>query len=197
MWPWGHLAFGYVLYSFASRARFREAPTGGPTLVLAVASQLPDLVDKPLSWSLGVFETGFGAAHSVFVAVPAIFVVLLAAHWLDRQRYGFAFAVGYASHLLADVLLAFVLSKGVVLGRVLWPVADIPPYEVQRGFVDRFTEYFLGFASDVLAGEATVYVVLYVVLFATTLVLWAYDGWPVAREAGQWVRDRVGTGRRR
>jgi hypothetical protein len=197
MWPWGHLAFGYLLYSLSSRASFGEPPVGGPTLVLAVATQIPDLVDKPLSWSLRTFETGYGAAHSVFVAVPAVAAVVVLAHHVDRRQYGLAFAVGYGSHLLADVALAAVLSKPVVFGRVLWPVVDLPGYETRRGFVERFTSYFLAFASDVLSGEELFYVGLYVVLFGTVAALWIYDGWPVLREAKQWVVDREKARRRR
>lgn len=196
MWPWGHLAFGYLLYSLASRVTFGEAPVGGPTLVLAIATQIPDLVDKPLSWSLRVFETGYGAAHSVFVAVPTIAAAMLVAHHLDRHHYGLAFGVGYASHLFADVALAAVLSKRFVVSRVLWPVLQMPGYETQRGFVDRLTSYFLTFASDVLSGEASFYVGLYLVLFGSVAALWVYDGWPVVREAKQWVVDREETHRR-
>lgn len=197
MWPWGHLAVGYLLYSLASRVAFREAPLGGPTLVLAVATQLPDLVDKPLSWSLQVFETGYGAAHSVFVAVPVLAAAAMLAHYADRQRYGLAFCLGYASHLLADVALALALSKQVVWGRVLWPVVQLPGYATERGFVDRFLAYFLGFASDVLSGDASFYVGLYAFLFTAVLALWVYDGWPVAREATRWVVDRANAGRSR
>lgn len=191
MWPWGHLAFAYLLYSLASRAVFDEAPTGGPTLVLAVASQLPDLVDKPLSWTFDVFETGYGAGHSVFVMVPVVAAAAVLASRTGRERYGLAFCVGYPAHLAGDVLLSSALSREVALDQVLWPVVEFSGYAVDKGFVDRFSEYFLSFAADVLSGDATFYVVLYVFLFTTVFVLWLYDGLPVAREAKCWLSARL------
>ena len=49
MWPWEHLAFGYVLYSLGVRTLRGRTPRGPPVLVLAVATQVPDLLDKPLA----------------------------------------------------------------------------------------------------------------------------------------------------
>lgn len=190
MWPWGHLAFAYLVYSLASRAAFREAPTSGPTLVLAVASQLPDLVDKPLSWTFDVFETGYGAGHSVFLAVPVIAAAAVVAHRTDHERYGLAFCAGYAAHLASDVLLESALSREAAFDMVLWPVAEFSGYAVDRGFFGRFSEYFVSFASDVLSGDATAYLAIYAVLFTTVFALWLYDGLPVAREAKRWLTDR-------
>lgn len=191
MWPWGHLAFGYLVYSLSSRAAFRESPAAGPTLVLAVASQLPDLVDKPLSWTFDVFETGYGAGHSVFVALPVIAAVALFASRTDHEQYGLAFCAGYAAHLVGDVFLSTVLSGEAAFDQVLWPVAEFSGYAVDRGFFGRFWEYFVGFAADVLSGDATGYLVLYLVLFTTVSVLWVADGLPVAREAMRWLSKRT------
>ncbi|WP_336036863.1 metal-dependent hydrolase [Halobacterium yunchengense] len=196
MWPWGHLAFGYLVYSLASRATFREAPTGGPTLLLAVASQLPDLVDKPLSWTFGVFVTGYGAGHSVFVAVPVVAAAAALARRTGRERWGLAFCVGYAAHLAGDVLLESAIEREASYDMVLWPVAEFSGYAVDRGFFGRFSAYLVSFAADVLSGEATFYLALYVVLFTSVFALWLYDGLPVAREAARWLADRRAAGRR-
>lgn len=190
MWPWGHLAFGYLLYSLASRTVLDEPPVGGPTLLLAVATQLPDLVDKPLSWTFKVFETGYGAGHSVFVAVPVVAAVAAFAHRTDHERYGLAFCVGYASHLAADVILSSALSREPAFDQVLWPVVEFSGYAVDRGFVGRFTEYFVAFVADILSGDATFYLALYLVLFTTVFTLWLYDGLPVASELKRWLSNR-------
>ena len=58
MWPWEHLAFGYLLWSLWLRARGRSLPGDWEALVLVFATQLPDLVDKPLAWQLGVLPGG-------------------------------------------------------------------------------------------------------------------------------------------
>jgi hypothetical protein len=196
MWPWGHLAFGYLAYSLSFRAAFREAPTGGPTLVLAVATQLPDLVDKPLSWTFDVFKTGYGAGHSVFVAVPVLAAAAVLARRTDRERYGLAFCAGYAAHLAGDVLLESALSRAVSFDLVLWPVAEFSGYAVDRGFFGRFSEYLVTFVADVLSGDATFYVALYLVLFTSVLALWLYDGLPVAREAVRWLSGQRASRRR-
>lgn len=196
MWPWGHLAFGYLLYSVAWRATFRDAPTAGPTLVLAFATQLPDLVDKPLSWTFGVFETGYGAGHSVFVAVPVVAAAAVLAHRTDRERYGLAFCVGYLAHLAGDVLLESALAREPSFDLVLWPVAEFSGYAVDRGFVGRFSEYLVSFASDVASGDATFYLALYAVLFTAVFALWLSDGVPVAREATRWLTERAAARRR-
>jgi hypothetical protein len=74
MWPWGHLALGYLLYSPFARARFGRPPTDRATLLLAFGTQLPDLVDKPLAWRLDVLPAGRTLGHSLLsvVAVSAL-----------------------------------------------------------------------------------------------------------------------------
>jgi hypothetical protein len=103
MWPWEHLAAGYLLYSLGVRAFGRDPPSDGAAVALVIASLLPDLVDKALSWGLGWFPSGYAVGHSAFVAVPVGLGVLLAGYWFSRPRWGVAFVVGYWAHLLADV----------------------------------------------------------------------------------------------
>ena len=78
MWPWEHVAFGYVLYSLGSHAIRREPPAEWTVFALGLGTLVPDLVDKPLSWSLGLFPTGYSVAHSALVAVPTVAGLLLA-----------------------------------------------------------------------------------------------------------------------
>ena len=65
MWPWGHLAVGYLVYSGLSRWRFGRLPGSVATLAVALGTQLPDLVDKPLAWTVNVLASGRSLAHSL------------------------------------------------------------------------------------------------------------------------------------
>ena len=49
--PWGHLAIGYLCLSLAIRARWRVPPQGPAVIAVAIGTQLPDLIDKPLAWT--------------------------------------------------------------------------------------------------------------------------------------------------
>ena len=48
MWPWEHLAIGYLAYSLLGRLAWRRPPTVGTAITVAFGTQFPDLVDKPL-----------------------------------------------------------------------------------------------------------------------------------------------------
>jgi hypothetical protein len=60
MWPWGHLAVGYLLSAGAAYLRDHSSPRGLAVVALAAGTQLPDLLDKPLAsaipLSLGVLS---------------------------------------------------------------------------------------------------------------------------------------------
>lgn len=58
MWPWEHMIGGYILYSLISHTVFRESPSGLDVLAVALASVLPDLIDKPPLWWYGIFDVG-------------------------------------------------------------------------------------------------------------------------------------------
>ena len=49
MWPWGHLAAGYPVYTAYTRLHTGDPPADVPALVALLGTQLPDLVDKPLA----------------------------------------------------------------------------------------------------------------------------------------------------
>lgn len=180
MWPWGHAAFGYVLYSLGSRTVRRRPPKGASVWVLLFMTQFPDLVDKPMSWVFHLFPQGDSVAHSIFVAVPlALAVFALAVHY-DRSDVGAAVVVGWWSHLVGDVLAALLYGYGwdFAVMRVLWPVVTFPPYAEQRVALDRVLHYFHEFvqmlSTEQLAGVLLVYFGPFVLAF----VLWLVDGAP-------------------
>lgn len=187
MWPWGHLAFGYVLFSLASRAWFDEPPRGPSVYVLVIATQLPDLVDKTLSWVLGVFPTGYSVGHSVFVAVPVGVAVATLAWRRDRVAAGVAFVVGYWSHLAGDVVVGAVTPETHSLGRVLWPVVTLEPYEERMGAVERALHYFAQFVAELRTGEDPTLLLLYFGPFLAAFVIWIVDGMPGV----PWLRRRT------
>ena len=46
---------------------YREPPSDLPVAAVVIGSQLPDLIDKRLSWGVGVFQTGYALGHSALV----------------------------------------------------------------------------------------------------------------------------------
>lgn len=178
MWPWGHLAFGYVVYSLVSRGWFEEPPRGSGVYVLALSTQLPDLVDKPLSWVFGVFPSGFSVAHSVFVAIPVGIAVAVVARRSDHLATGVAFVVGYWSHLVGDLLVGTVTQQPYVIERVLWPVATLPPYAVRMGALERGLAYFAAFVRELRTADDPVLLLIYLGPFVAAFLVWIVDGMP-------------------
>lgn len=189
MWPWGHLAVGYLLYSPLRRLTTPGVPTGREVLVLAIATQIPDLVDKPLAWGLGVFPSGYAVAHSIFVAGPLGLVALVVAARVDRPTYGLAYLVGHWSHLAGDVVVALALDNPYSISRVLWPLIVLPGSHTSLGTIEQIQYYFGAFLSVLASPEGPTVFVLFFGPLATALALWLVDGAPVARELFQWVSD--------
>lgn len=177
MWPWEHAGVGYVLYSFGLRILGYRPPSERETLVLLLATQLPDLVDKPLSWQFHVFPSGYALGHSALVAVPVGVLVLGLAARRDRLRSGVAFTVGYWSHLLGDVLIGLRLGTGPAITRVLWPLFIDEPYAHDYG-ISRGLLYIGEFLVQLQSVDATTLVVHYLFFPLVALVVWLFDGAP-------------------
>lgn len=166
MWPLGHAAIGYLLYTFSTRSRFDRPPAAVPVLILLFGTQFPDLVDKPLAWYLGVLPTGRTLAHSLVVLVPLSIAVILVARRYGRGEYGIAFSIGALSHSLVDAAPA--LWGGTETSFLLWPILSVESYEggsptVLELLLQSLTEpYFL--SEFVFA--------------AIALLAWRQDGYP-------------------
>jgi len=126
MWPWGHLAVGYLCYALVLRVR-RRSVDGATALLLVVGTQLPDVVDKPLAW-VGVLPAGRSLAHSLLVAVPLAALVLTIARRADRLEPAAGFVFGYGSHLFADSYRSLFAGQFEDLTFLLWPVLPLPDY---------------------------------------------------------------------
>lgn len=175
MWPWDHVAVAYVLYSILRRVG-GERPSS-EVFVLGGAAVLPDVVDKTLSWGLGLFPTGYAVGHSLFVAVPlGALVAAVSARW-RRPAVGLAFVVGYWSHLAGDVVWGTLVYGSPAVDRILWPVVALEPYPTRRGLFDRALHY-LGDLANTLAGADPAVVVAYLAPLGLSVALWLLDGAP-------------------
>lgn len=176
MWPWEHLAFGYVLFSLLVRIG-RRRPDDASVYLLVLFTQFPDLVDKPLAWTFGILRSGLSVGHSVFVALSVSVVALALGHARGRTTAGGAAAVGYLSHLAGDLLYPVLTGGALRFDAVLWPLVTTSSID-GTGFVSR-ARYLLGNLEVVLAGE---YGVLYagfeVALLVAAAALWYADGCP-------------------
>jgi hypothetical protein len=189
--PWGHLAFGYLVYSLGGRLVHGRPPVSAPTLLLAVGTQVPDLIDKPLNWWFGVLD-GRGIGHSVLVMVPVCLLVYLVARRYDRGHLGGAFAVGTLTHLFSDAWLALVAGE-VRAGApyLLWPLLPAPTYEKDSVFdhLDQLTESLQSLPWSSPAGVAASWFGLQLVALTALVVLWLYDGLPgVSVVTAGWAR---------
>jgi hypothetical protein len=192
MWPWEHVAVGYLLYSLWLRTAGRGPPTGPAVGVLLLATLLPDVLDKTFSWGLGWFPTGYAVGHSVFLAVPAGLIAVVVAGRGRYRLWAEAFVLGYWSHLVTDVVNPLRYGNSILPGRILWPVVEQAPYDrdygLQRGIV-----YLEALYEELAAMEPASVFVLYLLVPLATVGLWILDGAPgvrgFVRSIGE-LRDR-------
>jgi membrane-bound metal-dependent hydrolase YbcI (DUF457 family) len=169
MLPWAHTAFGYLLYHLYT-ARTKSRPAGFAVLALVFGTQLSDLIDKPLAWTFGVLPSGRSLGHSVF----ALFLICGVLYLLfdeSRHRELLAFALGYASHIVADGVYPTFEGQFAQWGYLFWPLTSAPLSDGGMSFLKFFTT--LEFSGQVLFGLG---------LTAVGLVVWARDGYPGVRD---------------
>lgn len=152
---------GYLAYAGLNRVWRGETPNAPSTVALAIGTQFPDLVDKPLSWTFELLPTGRSLAHSALVAALITVLVIRYARSVDRPLLGNGFAVGYWSHLFADLFSAVVAGDAETNWFFLWPLVP------QDGYVT--TPSFLGYIDDV--GWYGLFVLGYVGVFAVFVAL--------------------------
>lgn len=201
MWPWEHLAVGYLCYSLAVHLVASRSPGGWPVIAVAVGTQFPDLVDKPLAWSLGVLPSGHSLAHSLLVAIP-VSVLVVALGWrLDRDvdapsadfgrtRVGAAFAFGYLSHLPGDALYPALVGKELNVGFLFWPVVPAVESGGSVGLETMVRALFGRYVSELAYPTLSPYLAVELCLFLLVFLLWLYDGTPPLRAL--WSRFGLG-----
>ena len=166
MWPPGHLAVAYLLSTGYVRARVDRPIGAEPVLWLALGSQVPDLVDKPLAWYVGTLPAGRSLAHSLFVALPLVVLVAALARRYDRGEAGAAFGIGVLAHVGVDALPAL-WDPDATATFLLWPVLTVTPYEGAPSILALFRESL---------GDPFFLVELLLVVLAATV--WYRDGSP-------------------
>lgn len=182
MWPWEHLAVGYLCYSAYVRFRYGHPPRRWPALALALATQLPDLIDKPLAWSLSVLPSGFSLGHSVFFATAVVVLAVVLARRRGVPQVGTAVAIGYATHLLGDLAYPVLRGGTTDVGIILWPIVSRPD-SARVGLFEETARLFAEFSRFLGTPRGLSYLLFEVVLIGGVLALWAVDGWPGLRTA--------------
>ena len=150
MWPWGHLAVAYLCYVALLELRGAGEQTPPALLAVAVGSQFPDLVDKPLAWTFAILPSGRSFAHSLITAAAVLAIGYRVGRRLDREVIVVAFGVGYLSHTLTDLgpdvivgLLQGDLSQLRWTTYLLWPLLPSPPYPNDSSFLAHFADFAL------------------------------------------------------
>lgn len=190
MWPWEHLAFGYMLYSGGIHLRYRRAPDEASVIVLAFATQLPDLIDKPLAWTFHVLPSGVSLAHSILFGVPFLLLVVVVTRRFGVPQWGYAMAVGYLSHLAGDIIFAFAKNGRISPGIVLWPLLE-GPTESPPGFIWRVQDLFASFLTFLETPAGTAYITVSLGTMVVVFALWVYDGVPGVRYTARWLGIHV------
>lgn len=165
MMPWGHFAVAFLPYLAYRLLRDRELPARRHTVVLLFATQLPDLVDKPLAWSVHLLPSGRSLAHSLFVAVPLVVLVAVLASRRGRPELGPLFTLGYLSHVFGDVYRTLLFAPpeqwaGTYVTSLFWPLLP-----VQASETTAFLYYFAR-VDPARYGQVAVGVALFGLLFA-------------------------------
>jgi Predicted membrane-bound metal-dependent hydrolase (DUF457). len=171
MFPPGHLALAYLLTSLLVRVR-GERVTASVAAAAALGSQVPDLIDKPLAWLLGLRASRTVGHSLVFVVVLAL-VTAVVTRPVGGWRAGASFVLGLGSHLLADAAPA--LFRGDRTGSfLLWPFDTTTPYDEPYPGLDTLL--------TTVASEPSLVVEVGLVLAAAWY--WREDGYPGAATLG-------------
>lgn len=168
MWPWGHLGVAYLLYAAIVRRRTAAAPAGAAALAVALGSQTPDLIDKPLAWTFGVLPGGRTLGHSALFAAVSLPALYALARRRGRGELAIAFGIGYLSHLLADVPPSALRGDLEEVTFLAWPLFPAPREEPVEGILHAILTYY----------ELGAYEWFQFAVFAAGAYVWYRDGAP-------------------
>lgn len=177
MWPWEHVAFGYLLLTAFVHVRRRRSPAGRAVLVVVLATQLPDLIDKPLGWVFHVLPSGTSLAHSFVVGVPVVVAVALFAARRGYRSEAVALTLGYGSHLLGDVFYRAVVGGSASLSVFLWPLVPQSP-EPGVPLAILVVHLLFVFVRFLTTPAGLFYLGFEVLFLATAFAAWVRDGTP-------------------
>ena len=128
MYPAGHFLLAAVPLTVHTVVRWRHLPSGPMVLLLLVATQLPDVIDKPLAWTFAILPSGRMLAHSLVVSLPVLFIVVLLATRRGYGRYAVVFSAGYLSHIAGDFYPVVRLGTDYYFfPNLFWPLLPANP----------------------------------------------------------------------
>ena len=176
MWPWDHVALAYLSYALYARATGRR-PSDATALAVVIAAVAPDMIDKPLSWWVGVLPSGRSLGHSAFTAV-----VVVAAAGVVQRRVGPAgltpaVAFGYVSHLLGDVAYPLIVKRELRTGFLSWPLVASDSEAVESAF-GHLGDLAAAFAAYLSTPAGIAYLLADLTLLSAALAVWLADGAP-------------------
>ncbi len=177
MWPWDHLAAGYIVYSLLKRLTGRHPPSALAVGFVLIGTQLPDLIDKPLGWYFHILPSGASLAHSLLFAVPLCLVVLAWRAWRGAVTEGIAFSVGYLLHLPADVFYPVLVGAGAKPYILFWPLVD-GPHSNPADVTDYLAVLIDSFLTELASPNGLWLVAIEVGFVGSAAVLWYLDGLP-------------------
>ena len=93
--------------------------------VVFVGSQFPDLVDKPLAYSVMIIPSGRVFMHSLPFAIPICILVIVYGIITSRPALSDGFVWAYLLHVIAD--WRQLLFAGRLPQNLLWPLVDPLP----------------------------------------------------------------------
>ncbi len=166
MWPWGHAAVGYLLLSLWWNSESDLPPVGRAVFAAVLGTQFPDLIDKPLAWTVSVLPHGRSLGHSALTAALVCTALWLVYRDSDHRRVVGAFALGYWSHLFSDGLYALLRWELEPLAYLAYPL--VAPITVDTN--ESILQHFLSMELTPEFGFELVLVVL-------ALVAWRRDGY--------------------
>ena len=192
MWPWGHLALGYLCYAGYRWGTHQRSPGGWPVLTLAFATQFPDLVDKPLAYWFRILPEGRALTHSLLVVVPLCVILILVSQRYQKTEHGVAFSIGLGSHLIGDALGPITNGAYGQASFLIWPLLPLPEYEATNFLFHarKLGSLLLELNVQRLMAPSSDMFVLEVWLSIAVLILWAIHGMPPMNRIRDW---RLGT----
>lgn len=128
MRPLDHFLFAALPLLGYTAIRYRQLPRGHILLLVLFATQLPDLIDKPLAWTVGVLPSGRMFAHSLVIVLPVLILGCLICARRGLVRPAAVFTLGYLSHLAGDFYPILWQGSGYYFfPNLFWPLLAANP----------------------------------------------------------------------
>jgi membrane-bound metal-dependent hydrolase YbcI (DUF457 family) len=127
VFPLGHLSVGLLSYlAFLQIRRFRgRAVVLSPRSLatLSVATQVPDLIDKPLA-HVGLLASGRSLGHSLLFALVVVALAWPVARRIDWTELPVVLGVGVVSHALTDAYQPLSAGDWAAARFLLYPLTS-------------------------------------------------------------------------